>query len=93
MECKARGVACVLVARGTPCLGPVTRAGCGALCPAYDRGCFGCFGPKEEPNTPALAARLALVGAGKPQLARMFSTYAGNAPAFREEAETHAKPR
>ena len=51
IECKRRGNVCVMVAHGTPCLGPVTHAGCGALCPAYDRGCYGCFGPMETPNT------------------------------------------
>ena len=48
-------IVCVMVAHGTPCLGPVTHAGCGAICPAYNRGCYGCFGPKETPNTPSLA--------------------------------------
>ena len=48
---SAAGNVCVMVARGTPCLGPVTHAGCGALCPSYDRGCYGCFGPMESPNT------------------------------------------
>ena len=62
VECKQRGNVCVMVAHGTPCLGPVTHAGCGAICPAYDRGCYGCFGPKETPNT-ALAERL--VGAAR----------------------------
>ena len=56
VECKRRGVPCVMVTRGVPCLGPVTHAGCGALCPAYARGCFGCYGPKETPNVPALRA-------------------------------------
>jgi coenzyme F420-reducing hydrogenase gamma subunit len=56
VECKRRGVPCVMVTRGVPCLGPVTHAGCGALCPAYARGCFGCYGPKETPNLPALRA-------------------------------------
>ena len=55
VECKRRGNVCVMVAHGTPCLGPVTHAGCGALCPRYDRGCYGCFGPKETPNTASLA--------------------------------------
>ena len=58
IECKRRGNVCVMVAHGTPCLGPVTHAGCGALCPAYNRGCYGCFGPKETPNTASLTARL-----------------------------------
>lgn len=54
IECKIRGNVCVWVAHGTPCLGPVTHAGCGAICPAYSRGCYGCFGPKENPNTGSL---------------------------------------
>jgi coenzyme F420-reducing hydrogenase gamma subunit len=56
VECKRRGTPCVMVARGVPCLGPITHAGCGALCPAYARGCYGCFGPKEQPNIPSLRA-------------------------------------
>jgi sulfhydrogenase subunit delta len=55
MECKLRGAVCVMVADGIPCLGPVTQAGCGAICPAYRRGCFGCYGPMETPNPPALS--------------------------------------
>ncbi len=56
IECKRRGTVCVMVAHGTPCLGPVTHAGCGAICPSYDRGCYGCFGPMETPNTESLNA-------------------------------------
>jgi coenzyme F420-reducing hydrogenase gamma subunit len=54
VECKRRGTPCVMVSHGTPCLGPVTQAGCGAICPTYNRGCYGCFGPMESPNTSAL---------------------------------------
>ena len=54
-QCKRRGISCITVARGVPCLGPITQAGCGAICPAYGRGCYGCFGPKEHPNVAALA--------------------------------------
>ncbi len=56
IECKLKGNVCVMVAHGTPCLGPATHAGCGALCPGYDRGCYGCYGPKETPNAPSLSA-------------------------------------
>ena len=59
VECKRRGNVCVMVAHGTPCLGPVTHAGCGALCPSYHRGCYGCFGPMEAPNTGSLGGWLA----------------------------------
>ncbi|MCI0581907.1 MAG: oxidoreductase [Chloroflexi bacterium] len=55
LECKRRGIPCVVVARGLPCLGPVTRTGCGAICPAFGRGCYGCFGPREGANTAGLA--------------------------------------
>jgi sulfhydrogenase subunit delta len=62
MECKRRGTTCVTVAHGTPCLGPVTHAGCGALCPAYARGCYGCFGPMESPNVAGLMPRMLELG-------------------------------
>jgi coenzyme F420-reducing hydrogenase gamma subunit len=89
VECKRAGVPCVMVSHGTPCLGPVTAAGCGALCPLYARGCFGCFGPKEQPNTEALAAHWRSLGADRTQLLRAFRGITGNAPAFRREATFH----
>ncbi|MEW5990572.1 MAG: oxidoreductase [Chloroflexota bacterium] len=58
LECKRRGIPCVVVARGLPCLGPVTRTGCGAICPAFGRGCYGCFGPREGANTSGYADAL-----------------------------------
>jgi coenzyme F420-reducing hydrogenase gamma subunit len=81
-ECKRRGTVCVTVAHGTPCLGPVTHAGCGALCPAFDRGCYGCFGPMETPNTASLTRRLRLLGMGDRDVERVFRTF--NASAFEQ---------
>ena len=75
-----------MVAHGTPCLGPVTQAGCGALCPAYNRGCYGCFGPKETPNTVALTRRLQLLGLDERDVERVYRTFNADAPAFREAA-------
>ena len=86
-ECKARATTCLLVARGVPCLGPVTRAGCGALCPSIDRGCFGCFGPTEDAHSAALARRLEDLGASKLSVARLFGTYNTAAPGFVEQAQ------
>jgi coenzyme F420-reducing hydrogenase gamma subunit len=83
-ECKRRGTVCVTVAHGTPCLGPVTHAGCGAICPAYNRGCYGCFGPMEAPNVAALTARLRDLGMDEPAIARVFRTFNAEAPAFRQ---------
>ena len=82
-ECKRRGTVCVVVAHGAPCLGPVTHAGCGALCPAYNRGCYGCFGPKETPNTASLTRRLQLLGLDERGVERVYRTFNADAPAFR----------
>ena len=76
-----------MVAHGTPCLGPVTHAGCGALCPAYNRGCYGCFGPKETPNT-VVARRggCSVLGMDERDVERVYRTFNADAPAFREAA-------
>jgi len=89
IECKRRGTVCVMVAHGTPCLGPVTQAGCGALCPTFARGCYGCFGPMEEPNTSSLAGHLRQLDMLDRDVARAFRTFNANAPAFRKEADAH----
>jgi coenzyme F420-reducing hydrogenase gamma subunit len=78
-----------MVAKGIPCLGPVTQAGCGAICPAYARGCYGCFGPKETPNTASLSAWWARLGVSEVDLVRAFRTFNTNAEAFRKESEAH----
>lgn len=86
-ECKLRGTTCVTVARGIPCLGPVTRAGCGALCPAYGRGCYGCFGPMAQPNTAAMVASLRSLGMSPADVARVFRTFHTAKPEFQAAAE------
>jgi len=91
MECKRLGIVCVMVAHGTPCLGPVTQAGCGAICPAYYRGCYGCFGPEETPNTDSLSKRWSHLGVGEQDLVRAFRTFNAWAEAFREESVAHEK--
>ncbi len=89
VECKLAGTVCVMVTRGQPCLGPVTQAGCGNVCPACERGCFGCFGPKETPNPAALSARLRQSGMADRALSRYYRLFTAGAPAFRDEAKTH----
>jgi coenzyme F420-reducing hydrogenase gamma subunit len=91
VECKRRGTVCVMVAQGTPCLGPVTHAGCGALCPAFARGCYGCFGPKETPNAGSLSARMKELGVPERDLLRVYRTFNASAPAFRAESEAHER--
>jgi sulfhydrogenase subunit delta len=85
-ECKQRGTVCVMVARRAPCLGPVTHAGCGALCPAYDRGCYGCFGPMESPNMDALTRQLRVLGMDAREIERVFQTFNAATREFREAA-------
>jgi len=71
-ECKRLGHSCVMVSRGLPCLGPVTRAGCGALCPGLGRECYGCYGPAENSNVDALAEQFAALGLSPVDIARRF---------------------
>lgn len=89
MECKMRGNVCVTVAQGIPCLGPVTQAGCGAICPAYDRGCYGCFGPQDTPAMPAMTEVLAIHGMNPRGIQRVLRTFNAHASPFREESQRH----
>lgn len=91
VECKLRGTPCVMVSRGTPCLGPVTHAGCGALCPAFNRGCYGCFGPMESPNTRSLSRAWIGLGAKETDLVRVFRGFNAFAEPFRRESERHER--
>jgi sulfhydrogenase subunit delta len=91
MECKLRGNVCVMVASGIPCLGPVTQAGCGAICPSYRRGCYGCFGPKETPNTHALAEQFAQLHVAADDVVRAYRLFNAFAEPFRKESEVHEK--
>jgi coenzyme F420-reducing hydrogenase gamma subunit len=87
VECKRRGTVCVAVARGIACLGPVTQAGCGAICPAYDRECFGCYGPKESPNLVSLTSHYLEQGVDRGQLVRLTRNFNGYAPEFRAASD------
>ncbi|KHK93536.1 NADH-quinone oxidoreductase subunit B family protein [Novosphingobium malaysiense] len=88
IECKQRGSVCVMV-QGTPCLGPVTHAGCGAICPAYRRGCYGCYGPMETPNMPALARGWRELGADGRDIRRALRSFNAWAEPFRKESAAH----
>jgi coenzyme F420-reducing hydrogenase gamma subunit len=93
MECKRRRTVCVAVAQGIACLGPVTQAGCGAICPSFNRECFGCYGPKEQPNLVSLTGRYAKAGGDPGHLLRLTRNFNGYAPEFRDASaalEQHA---
>ena len=88
VECKRRLTVCVAVAQGIACLGPVTQAGCGAICPAYNRECFGCYGPQEQPNLVSLTGYYAAHGEDPGHLMRLTRNFNGYAPDFRQASET-----
>ena len=87
VECKRNGNVCVLVAHGIACLGPMTAAGCGALCPGFRRGCFGCYGPMESASPDVLCHELIARGVPRDEMIRLLSGYASWAVEFRAAAE------
>ncbi len=91
IDCKRNGITCVMVAEGKVCLGPVTHSGCNALCPKYNRGCFGCYGPKESPNTSSLANQFEEMGLGNYDIVRTFRGFNAYADPFRKESEAYEK--
>jgi len=91
VECKRKGIVCVMVSKGIPCLGPVTQAGCGALCPSYNRGCFGCFGPKETPNMSSLGTIYEGLKMENDDIMRVFRTFNAYAEPFRKASESYEK--
>lgn len=90
VTCKLRGISCVMVAHGTPCMGPVAQAGCGALCPSFNRGCYGCFGPSESPNVESLRDAWHAIGIGDDHLVRALRTFNAYAPEFKEASDRYA---
>ncbi|MBC8351138.1 MAG: oxidoreductase [Planctomycetes bacterium] len=87
LDCKRRGTVCVMVAQGTTCLGPVTQAGCGAICPTYNRGCYGCYGPAAQPNLVSLTGQFESSGVPREQVVDSLRNFNGYAPEFRAESE------
>jgi coenzyme F420-reducing hydrogenase gamma subunit len=92
LECKRKGNVCVMVSQGQLCMGPVVHAGCGALCPTFNRGCYGCFGPKESPNVPALSSWFRKrFGEDSEDLVRLFRGFNAYADEFRLESDYHER--
>ncbi len=87
IECKRKANVCIAVALGIACLGPVTQAGCDGLCPSYDRGCYGCYGPMESPNTGSLANQFRILGQSSGQVVRAFRGFNAWAWQFRKTSE------
>ncbi len=92
MECKRRGLPCVLVSKGEPCLGPITQAGCGALCPGCSRACYGCFGPMDQPNIKSLGGKLTgELGQTNRDMKRMLRTFNGYLEPFKQASDEYER--
>jgi sulfhydrogenase subunit delta len=87
VECKRRGIPCRLVSSDQPCLGPITQAGCGALCPGVNRACYGCFGPMESPNIESLGGRFTRMGHTPAELTRMLRSFNGYIEPFKQASD------
>jgi sulfhydrogenase subunit delta len=88
IECKRRGWPCVLVTQGRPCLGPITQVGCGALCPGYERACYGCFGPMEQPDMASLGRWFSeKLGCEARDMKRLLRTFNGYLEPFKQASD------
>lgn len=94
LECKRQQNVCVMVTRQLPCMGPVTRTGCGAICPHVGRDCYACYGPAENSNTESLGRRLEGLGLLPEDIAKRFLFINSQAPEFLDAGnEWKDKPR
>jgi len=87
MDCKRRGNVCIAIAGGQPCLGPITQSGCGAICPSFDRGCYGCFGPAVQTHVQSLTDHLVQTGVSPEVVVHLLRNFNSDAKTFREEGE------
>lgn len=87
LDCKLSGTVCIAVTSDTACLGPITQSGCGAICPKYNRGCYGCFGPVSQANCDSLADKYLEHGVAPSQLVTLMRNFNANAPEFRETGD------
>jgi coenzyme F420-reducing hydrogenase gamma subunit len=89
-ECKRQNTVCVLVSKGEACMGPVTRTGCGALCPSFGTACYACYGPAEALNTQSLGERFIGLGLQPGAIAQKFHMINNAADAFDAAGEQWA---
>jgi coenzyme F420-reducing hydrogenase gamma subunit len=77
VECKLNENNC-MYSMDRVCIGPITRAGCGAICPSFGESCEGCRGFISNPNNASMQELLAKHGLSPDELAArytLFNTY------------------
>lgn len=87
-ECRKKGIVCLLTL-GKICLGPITRGGCGALCPFNSVMCYGCRGPCDDANMIAFIDMLKKMGYDDVSIHDKMNTFAGLQ--FREKEKEASK--
>ncbi len=92
LDCKRRGTVCHIVSKALPCLGPITQSGCGAICPAFDRGCYGCYGPSRPAHTEALLKQFTQLGIPRAPLVPLLRNFNAAAPEFQQASNQLAEP-
>jgi len=75
-ECRWREVECLLL-KGEMCLGPLTVAGCGAICPSMNVPCIGCWGPIDQANLTSEAYLLLDKGFPVDEILKRLSIFSG----------------
>lgn len=89
VECKLKENVC-LFTKGSVCLGPVTRAGCNAICPTYGQSCEACRGFISNPNDTSMRDLLSKHGLSVEDITTrftMFTTYQVREKLMQKEAE------
>ena len=92
LDCKRQGTVCIEVAQGVPCLGPITQSGCGAICPGYQRGCYGCFGPAAQANGGSLVDHFLAAGVEQRRLVPLLRNFNAGAEEFRRQSDRVEHP-
>jgi sulfhydrogenase subunit delta len=85
LDCKLKENVC-LFDKGGYCLGPITRAGCGAICPSHGSGCEGCRGAISNPNWDSMMKVLQEHGLAPQDLMTRMTLFG----AYQQSRWTHA---
>ena len=93
IECKLKGNVCIMVAKGIACMGPVTHAGCGAICPSYNRGCYACYGPNDSANAPSMTNWFKKIDVPVYDIIMKYRTFNSYTVPFRKESEELEKKK